>query len=172
MTINADLANKIRTIIDMRPDNHDQGSWFYVYEGDKGKLSPDDVHVVELLAEVQEAEQNGKDYRDFEPSVSCAATLCVAGWACILEGYTLTEDDNETVVAEKDGVQTKVQEKAAELLGLDDDLANWLFCRTDDEMAIEALDELSDGEIPTDFRYEESEECPCCRYDDRDDYYY
>ncbi len=163
MTINSELASKIRTIIDMRPGNHDQGNWFYVYDSDnKDKLSPEDVHVVELLEEVQKAEEAGIDYKDFEPTVSCDATLCVAGWACILEGYTLLEDDNEYIVAEKDGVQTRVQDKGAELLGLDSDLAAWLFCRTDDEQAIEALDELSEGEIPMEYRYEE-EECPCCR---------
>ena len=164
MTINTELADKIRSVIGMRPGNHDQSNWFYVYEGDKGKLTPEDVHVVELLAEVQENEEKGVDYKDFEPSVSCGATLCVAGWACILEGYTLMDGDND-IVAEKDGVQTKVQDKAAELLGLDDDLATWLFCRTTDETAIEALDELADGEIPVDFRYEE-DECSCCRYGD------
>lgn len=164
MTINTELADKIRSVIGMRPGNHDQGSWFYVYEGDTEKLTPEDVHVVELLAEVRENEEKGVDYKDFEPSVSCGATLCVAGWACILEGYSLMDDENKNIVAEKDGVRTKVQDKAAELLGLDVDLATWLFCRTDDETAIEALDELAEGEIPIDYRYEE-DECSCCRSD-------
>lgn len=160
MTINAELADKIRTIIGMRPGVHDQGNWFYVYEGTADKLSPEDVHVVELLAEAKENEEKGVSYADFEPTVSCEATLCVAGWACILEGYTLTEDDNEYIVAEKDGVQTRVQEKGAELLGLDREVADWLFCSTDDDMAIEALDDMVEGDIPSGFRY--ADENYCC----------
>lgn len=171
MTINTELADKIRSIIGMRPDVHDQSNWFQVYEGNAKSLSPEDIRVNELLQEIRDSEEKGIDYREFEPVIECGATLCVAGWACILEGYTLADDADKTIVAEKDGVRTKVQDKAAELLGLDNDLATWLFCRTDDEQAIEALDELAEGDIPTDYRYED-DGCPCCRYDDRDDYYY
>lgn len=159
MTINTELADKIRTIIGMRPSVHDQGNWFYVYEGNADKLTPEDVHVVELLAEVKENEEKGVDFATFEPTVSCEATLCVAGWACILEGYTLLEDDNEYIVAEKDGIQTRVQEKGAELLGLDNEVADWLFCRTDDEQAIEALDDMTDGTVPNGFRYDSDDYC-------------
>ncbi|WPH58186.1 hypothetical protein SEA_LUCKYSOCKE_172 [Streptomyces phage LuckySocke] len=162
MTINTELAGNIRTVIDMIPNMHDQGHWFYVYETYKDKLTPEDVHVVELLAEAKDAEEKGVSYSEFEPTVSCPATLCVAGWACIMNGYTLVEDDSECeTFAEKDGVRTKVLEKGAELLGLDSDVANWLFCDTDDEAALDALDDLSAGELPSGY-VDRTRESYCC----------
>lgn len=162
MTINTELANDIRTVIDMIPNMHDQTNWFYVYEGNKDRLTPEDVHVAELLKEAKEAEAKDITYASFEPTVSCDATLCVAGWACIMNGYELVHDDEDReIYAVKGDEKSFVMNKGAELLGLDGDLANWLFCDTNDETALEALDALAEGRVP--YAYERTlDENYCC----------
>lgn len=163
MTINTELANDIRTVIGMTPNMHDQSNWFYVYEGRKDRLTPEDVHVVELLKETKEAEEKGINFSEFEPTVSCEATLCVAGWACIMNGYELIQDDDDMeVYAVKDDEKTLVMDKGADLLGLESDVADWLFCDTSDDQAIEALDDLAEGRVP--YAYERTQnENYCCR---------
>lgn len=166
MTINAELAKDIRTIIDRIPNMHDQENWFYVYEGRKDRLTPEDVHVVELLKEAREAEEKGVTYATFEPTVSCEATLCVAGWACIMNGYDLVlDDEDEQVYAVKDDEKAWVLDKGADLLGLGREVADWLFCDTDDAQALEALDDLADGNIPRGFGQEEDSSYCCCDCD-------
>lgn len=159
MTINTELADKIRTLVGMRPDVHDQTTWFYVYGGRRDVVSPEDVHAEQILAEAKKQEDNGVSYMSFEPEISCDATLCVAGWACILEGYTLVERGNDTFAEKGDEEPMLVMAKAGELLGLEDEVANWLFCSTDDDQAIEALDDMVEGNNPVGFRYREDDYC-------------
>lgn len=166
MAINTELANDIRTVIDMIPNMHDQENWFYVYEGRKDRLTPEDVHVVELLKEAKEAEEKGVNYSEFEPTVSCEATLCVAGWACIMSGYELVQDDDDMeIYAVKDDEKAFVMNKGADLLGLDQEVANWLFCDTTDETALEALDDLIDGQVPYAFSRTQEDDYCCSNCD-------
>lgn len=164
MTINMKLADDIRTVIGMIPNMHDQENWFYVYGGDRERLTPEDVHVVELLKEAKESEEKGQNYTEFEPTVSCEATLCVAGWACIMNGYTLVSDDEDgytEVYAEKNGEREEVFKKGQELLGIETEVADWLFCSTTDEQALEALNALAEGELPDEFKDRDSDDY-CC----------
>jgi len=166
VTINQELAQDILTVINMLPNVHDQNSWFYVYEGNKTRLTPEDIHMAQLLKEAKEGDEKGISYREFEPSVPCNATLCVAGWACIMNGYELVigqdEDGAYDTYAVKDDEHVGVFRKGQELLGISKEVADWLFCETNDVMATEALSDLSEGRIP-DMEME---------YDDSDHYDY
>jgi hypothetical protein len=165
VTFNTELAGNIRTVAEMIPGMHDQGNWFYVFSGDNpDRLTPEDIHVVELVAEAKENEAKGLTHKEYEPVVSCQATLCAAGWACLMSGYALEEndEDKEIYAVDKDGNATEVFKKAQELLGLDYDLANWLFCSTSDAGAIEALGELSEGKVPSAYYGNDDYCCDLC----------
>ena len=162
MPINTELANDIRTVVSMIPGMHDQEFWFEIHGYGSKRVTPEDIKVFDILAETKAAEAEGKTYRDFELQTipSCDATLCLAGWACILNGYTLEYDaeEEETFVV-KDDKRVPVDVKGRELLGIDEEVADWLFCETNDEQALDALDALAEGNLPGHFQYEDSDYC-------------
>lgn len=101
---NAELARKILDRIDQQPDNFDMSDWFR-RSGGNVTLRPTE-------------------------EVDCGTTMCLAGWAAHLSGYTLisrtvdhADGGLETlVIASKDGVERGLTGVAMKLLGINDDL--------------------------------------------------
>lgn len=149
----AALAERIESIVTWRPDLHDQEFWFHLYPEGKGsgttdgKVAPEDLPLERIFQEVDE---------QLEEEFSCDTTLCVAGWALILNGYEIRRDripskfipdlmttDDYTI---KDGKRHDIYEKAAELLKIGRDDAEKLFSDTlSNDQAVDALDYLSNG---------------------------
>lgn len=119
---NHQLARKILDAIDQHPDNFDMADWFTRYDGNVTLRPTEDV-------------------------VSCNTTLCVAGWAAHLSGYTLINrmvDDADgqpetEIIASKDGIERDLPAVALELLGLE---SNALFY-TDEDGAREWLGNIA-----------------------------
>ncbi|MEU1827179.1 hypothetical protein ABZ502_32725 [Streptomyces abikoensis] len=112
---NATLARYILDSILTHPDQYDQSAWFT----SDHLLTP-----------------------DAEPE--CGTTLCVAGWAAHLSGYTLVHDGWPTAI--KDGEHVSVDRAAELALNISPYDAAVLF-HGDllPEQAIAALDQLADG---------------------------
>lgn len=71
--------------------------------------------------------------------LDCGTTMCVAGWACYLAGWTLNP---YTDLASKDGETHDIQGLAAKLLDLDTES---LFF-TENEVAVAILKRMAAGE--------------------------
>lgn len=157
----AALAGTIHKIVTRRPDLHDQGSWFHIYDQETdGSVDADKIQLVQILDEV-EAEEMRKE------EVSCNTTFCTAGWACILNGYTLKNDENGVESAYKDGEWFDIERTARNLLKISYDTAEVLFDgETSNDRAASMLADLKDGVEP------DLDRCSCCYGDDEDDYDY
>lgn len=124
---NAELAARIRTEILERPEHHDQGMYL------------DGVDYLEPEDDLSHGSRQG-----------CGTTLCVAGFAAHLTGYTIelvTDGPEDEVIAYKTGVDIQpVFDVAREELGLSKDDAAWLFWgnRTRNEV-LAALGHLADS---------------------------
>lgn len=105
----ANLARRILDAIEQYPEAFDMDSW----HGGR-PIGPDDAPA-------------------------CGTTMCVAGWAAHLEGWTLNGID-----AGKDGVWRNADDVAAVALGLDDASADLLFYSTA-ERAREMLEEMAEA---------------------------
>ncbi len=157
------LASTIHKIVTKRPDLHDQGCWYYTYDVSDASqaVDPDSIHLVEILDEVEAAEWKKEE-------VSCNTTFCTAGWAAILNGYTLKKDALEHEYAWKDGQKYDIAGLAQDLLEIDTYVADVLFDGdTDNDDAAEILGDLGAGgsarDIVEELRYDS---------DDYDDEYY
>lgn len=155
------LAEQIHRIVTMRPDLHDQGSWFHSYDTTpEGGVDADSIQLVQILDEVY-AEELRKE------EVSCNTTFCTAGWACILNGYTLKENECGTEVAVKNGEEFDIEKTARDLLKIDADTADVLFDgETSNYRATTMLNDLRNGITPD----IDTDRCSCC--EDEDDYDY
>jgi hypothetical protein len=127
-TPNPALATKIRTEILERPEHHDQQ--FY-------------IDGVDVLAPGDRLSDGIRP--------NCGTTLCVAGYAAHLAGYTierLIQGSHEDVVIAHHPFKDSglIVNVARAELGLSADEAEWLFSslRTRDEV-LAALGELADG---------------------------
>ncbi|MHC3474668.1 hypothetical protein ACYF6T_39075 [Streptomyces sp. 7R007] len=90
----AEVAAAILDMIEQYPEMFDMGSWATLPSGD---LEP-------------------------QGDIPCGTTMCIAGWAAHLTGYTLhTTSDGEGVFTSKDGVRHEVETVAAAALGLTGD---------------------------------------------------
>jgi hypothetical protein len=59
--------------------------------------------------------------------LQCGTTMCIAGWAAHLTGYTLRREAEDVgIYAEKDGHKYEVENVAIEALGLDDTELFWM----------------------------------------------
>jgi len=147
----AELAERIESIVTWRPDLHDQDFWFKHYDDERkdtryGKVTPDELPLETLLQEVTEMRE--------EP-VSCNTTLCVAGWALVLNGYEIRRDKSLSRYTEnvyitedyalKDGQKFDIYDKAAELLGISAEDGDKLFSEIHNDQAVEALSAISNG---------------------------
>lgn len=150
----AALAERIESIVSWRPDLHDQGYWFASYDDKNqrvfGDIKPEELPLKDILREVDE---------QLEEEHPCNTTLCVAGWAVVLNGYSLHRVPRQSgenhfmwhFYAEKDGKNFHIDELAMELLGLDMQDAEKLFSETiSNEQALEALEYIVNG-IPIDW---------------------
>lgn len=82
------------------------------------------------------------DFEDVSEFRNCATKRCVAGWAVHFNGYKVTNVVNfDTYDA--------VADLGRQLLGLDQDEAEWLFYRASNETAAEAVRQLAAGEKVT-----------------------
>jgi hypothetical protein len=121
-----DVAQKILDLFDLNPDLHDQAAWFSI-DMDSGatELPP--------AGEVEEYD--------------CGTTMCVAGAACHVTGYTL----RPAALVTKDGVDCgHLEDTARRVMGLARHQADWLFAssRTPDEV-YDTLTLIADGGHPT-----------------------
>jgi hypothetical protein len=92
----------------------------------------------EWLSSEEVRERVGGDL-DLSKAVSCGTSACIAGWACLLAGDKFVGIDH---VMTPDGAYYEVPDRAAILLGLDEEEADLLFYDTDDDevpAAIEAV---------------------------------
>lgn len=151
--VGPELADKIKKIVTLHPDMHDQGFWFRNY-GETPTYNPVDAELIKL-DEILKAVEEDKE------APQCGTTLCVAGWALVLNGYTLMRTEKKSsygnwVVphdfALKDGVEYDIEDKASELLNIDSYDAEELFSeQISNDQAVEALEFLSvDHEIDWD----------------------
>lgn len=154
-----ELADTIFKVVTKRPDLHDQGSWFHVYSHDEhGGVNAESIQLVQILDEVEAEEMRAEE-------VSCNTTMCTAGWACILNGYTLKADETGYERAFKDGESFDIENTARKLLNIDEDVAEVLFDgETSEGRAANMLDDLRKGLYPD----IESDRCSCCEDDDYD----
>lgn len=88
----AAVAAAVLDAIALHPGSLHMGSWASLPDGD---LAPGDP-------------------------VQCGTTMCIAGWAAHLTGYTLCADDEDPgVYAFKDGEEHEVEDVGTAALGLD-----------------------------------------------------
>ncbi|WP_331726416.1 hypothetical protein [Streptomyces sp. NBC_00470] len=78
---------------------------------------------------------------------SCGTTLCAAGWAVHLSGYTIKKEPGVcTIEYTADGPRDFVAHVAALELGLNEEDAEWLFAEGDDPYEVEAaVGQLAEG---------------------------
>lgn len=175
----ANLAGTIEKIVTMFPDNHDQSSWFHIYDTNPhtGEVDPESIQLVQILDAVEDENAEVDKVKE----VQCGATLCTAGWALMLNGYKLARNEVGYEKAFKDGQELEIFDVAMDLLDIDKYTADVLFDGdTDNEDAVEILRYLGEGdkvgardyitEMREDDDYEER--CGCGCDDDRSDYDY
>lgn len=81
---------------------------------------------------------------------SCGTTACVAGWTALLSGYAF---DRSGSTVHNNQRSAPVSEVAAELLGLEKDVANSLFYFRDEDTAKAVIDYVvQHGSLPVKFR--------------------
>lgn len=107
----ANMARRILDAIETYPDSFDMDNWYFNIGGNP--LRPDQAP-------------------------SCGTTLCVAGWAAHLSGWTLSNGE-----AIKNGEKRYISDVGAEALGLDDEASVNLFFGSD-SAAREILEEMAD----------------------------
>lgn len=126
----SELAHEIKERILRDPDKHAQSFWFR-------HSDHSDTRVPASFAEKPE----------------CGTTLCVAGWAAVLNGYDVGYSYTDRGVRhvfgfkEIQGVELKfeISELAADLLEIDENDADVLFTATTNDEAVEALSWLECG---------------------------
>ncbi len=170
-----ELAATIEKIVTMLPDNHDQGFWFFTYDvaDNRQTVDPESIQLVQILDAVEAGEEKAKE-------VTCNTTLCSAGWAVMLNGYTLARNQWGDEHAYKDGEEFDIATLARDLLDIDTRTADVLFDGdTSNEDAAEIMGYIGRGDksgaadyITEMFEEEEYERCGCGCDDDRDDYDY
>ncbi|MFF9310126.1 hypothetical protein ACF1BS_04360 [Streptomyces sp. NPDC014748] len=106
-TTPATVAAAILDAIERHPDALDMGNWAHIPAGD---LKPDD-------------------------EIQCGTTMCIAGWAAHLTGYTLHCYGDNDVEAVKDGVAYPVEEAATQALGLTLDANGMFWLHAQDALA-------------------------------------
>ncbi len=174
----SELAATIEKVVTMLPDNHDQGSWFFTYDVDDNRqaVDPESIQLVQILDAVEAGEAKAKE-------VKCNTTLCSAGWAVMLNGYTLAKDTYGYEKAFKDGEEFEIADLARDLLDIDKRTADVLFDGdTSNDDAVEIMGYIGRGDksgaadyITEMFEddYDDYGRCGCgCEDDDRDDYDY
>lgn len=88
---------------------------------------------------------------------ACGTTLCIAGWALHLSGYSLETAKGTTHVLAEDGHLSLISDVATELLGLHDYEAEELFwCTHNTPLAKEMLKQVAAGERVNERRAMES----------------
>lgn len=133
---NTELLTKVRDKIVSEPETFDMNDWF--------KVDTSELEVGRHLFALNE--------------LPCGTTMCIAGWATMLSGDRVfvnkdTSDDcysSATVLPQ--GMDPRsprrlfesVSDRAAALLGLNIDVARWLFV-VDDEDALWAIDQFIAG---------------------------
>ena len=103
--MNTELMERVRQLIMMRPELHEQSHWL----GGSEFSAP--------IAPITQAAENG------EP---CGTTACVAGWAALFAAPTDSLIERDSCI-EVDGMIRTVQMYAKEQLGLTDAQAGCLF---------------------------------------------
>lgn len=145
-----ELAEKIQKIVTLHPDMHDQGFWFRNY-GEQSTVNYSEVNGETInLDKILEAVEDDKE------APQCGTTLCVAGWALILNGYSLMRRAVKSSYGDwtihedyavKDGEEYDIETTAAELLNIDTYDSEDLFSDSiTNEQAVEALDYLKHDE--------------------------
>lgn len=76
---------------------------------------------------------NQDEFENTSPYRNCPTMRCVAGWAAHFNGYTMSDAGDVGTLGQ-------------ELLDLTDGEAQWLFFRTDNDMAVKAVRQLAAGQ--------------------------
>lgn len=125
----AAAARAILDAIKANPQRHDQTSWVKLVDAN-GDWLCDVPHATAI-----------------DPT-ECGTTMCVAGWAAHLNGWTLHSDSG--IATRGDNSDTHVREIGRCLLGLSRGAARHLFYETDEDAARKTLQGIADGEHPDD----------------------
>lgn len=136
MVVNVELLTKVRDKIASEPDTLDMDHWVNV---------------------ATEGLSDENDYFLGADDLPCGTTACIAGWAILFSGdrvhvpapMTARRFYDAMTVVPPDTRNARdaygsISDRAAELLGLRDDVASWLFV-IDDEDVVWALDHLIAG---------------------------
>lgn len=127
----ADLAFEIGQQISRTPDAHQQAFWFRNEDHSNRRVVSD----------------------TFLKQPECGTTLCVAGWAAVLNGYDVGYYEHTTGVRSVYAFKTiqglelrfEIGDLAQDLLELSDGDAEALFCGTINSEAVQALEYLERG---------------------------
>lgn len=111
---NAQLAQRILNEITAHPEAFNMADWCDIWE---------------------------EEFRPSDDAVSCGTTMCVAGWACHLEGYTLGDGIDGSFAFKPGEKPEHIQAVALRLLDLPD---SSLFF-TSEEVATHLLRQLAAG---------------------------
>jgi hypothetical protein len=126
--LNPEAAQRVLDFIVANPEVHSQSAWYKVPEGYGRPLAPHNAASRE--------------------KPRCGTTLCVAGAACHVFGYTLTAG-NQAV--SPDGRYELIDEVAQRLLGLTAPLQSWLFGTDRPEAEVRrGLELMASGHVPID----------------------
>lgn len=123
MAVNVELLRKVRDQITAPLEAHptlawDQASWVREVDADDARAEAAENVVL--------------------PEGWCGTTYCIAGWACYLSGTKIGLVGDAVLTA--DGLP--VEPHAADLLGLSEEDAERLFYTTENDIALEILDEI------------------------------
>lgn len=115
---NAQLAQRILDHITAEPRQFNMSFWFQNPGSGDNELAAD------------------------EP-LSCGTTMCIAGWACRLEGYSLVSNAAGVFAVDSDQDLHDIQDHACRLLGIGPEHRN-LF-HQDEPVAVEMLRQIIEG---------------------------
>ena len=113
---NIPLARKVMEQIRNEPDKFDMSTWVST----ANSLVPDSEISIE--------------------NMDCGTTACFAGWACILNGDTISVNEHYRMVCGPD--RARISDRAAELLGLNQREAHELFQETSNSYIDIAVEEI------------------------------
>jgi hypothetical protein len=107
----------------------------------------------EVAARIIEAIETNPEQHDqayWRKRTACGTTMCIAGWTCYLNGdeFVPYQDSRFSFeVRTKDGSEMSIAARAADLLGLSEDVnIDQLFWEDDDTVALNRLRRIAEGD--------------------------
>lgn len=114
---NRDVARQVLEIITEHPENHDQSTW----------CEPG-VHSLLYISTVEDV-------------TGCGTTMCVAGWAALVDEYKI---DTSLDLAVKGRSRMTIRAAGERALGVDFRLVNELFYLANNRRAVDILTQLAE----------------------------